>query len=385
MPRPRLLIAIPTLCTLLQPADAQINQLPTPARSKGSVSSSVAIDASLRWLAKHQDKDGRWDSDQFMKHDPKGRKTKGAGKAHYDVGLTGLALLAFLGDGNTMRTGPYRDTIKAAVKFLRNQQGDAGLFGVPETHDFIYNHAIATYAICEAYGLSQYRILKPFAQRGIDFLEKHRNPRGVWRYDARSGDNDTSITSWGILAYRAAADFGLQVNPKANASAIEYLDAVTDPEDGRCGYTTRGQRSSRLAGNHAQDFPAEKSEALTAAGLFLRFMMSQDPDETPVMERAADTLLTSPPAWDDRGGIDFYYWFYGSYAMYQVGGEHWKKWRAAVVPTVLKNQRRDGSASGSWDPVSVWSGGGGRVYSTAMCTLTLQASYRYGRLNKGKK
>ena len=131
--------------------------------------------------------------------------------------------------------------------------------------------------------------------------------------------------------------------------------------------------------------PTLEGEALTAAGLFLRFMMSQDPDETPVMERAADTLLTSPPAWDDRGGIDFYYWFYGSYAMYQVGGEHWKKWRAAVVPTVLKNQRRDGSASGSWDPVSVWSGGGGRVYSTAMCTLTLQASYRYGRLNKGKK
>ena len=68
--------------------------------------------------------------------------------------------------------------------------------------------------------------------------------------------------------------------------------------------------------------------------------------------------------------------------MYQMGGEHWKKWHKAITPPVLSHQRRDGNFTGSWDPVSVWSVAGGRVYATAMCALTLEAVFRYTRLVK---
>ena len=69
-------------------------------------------------------------------------------------------LLAFLGSGNTMRTGPYKDNVKRAVKWLVEQQDDAsGLIGSNASHDFIYGHAIATWALCEAYGLSKYKMI----------------------------------------------------------------------------------------------------------------------------------------------------------------------------------------------------------------------------------
>ena len=38
------------------------------------------------------------------------------GNPVHDVGLTGLATLAFLGDGSTMRSGPYKEVVKSAVK-----------------------------------------------------------------------------------------------------------------------------------------------------------------------------------------------------------------------------------------------------------------------------
>ena len=83
----------------------------------------------------------------------------GRGSVHHDVGVTGLALLAFLGDGSTMRAGPYRKNIKKGIGWLRSQQQENGLFGGNASHDFIYDHAIAAYAMCEAYGLSDYKLL----------------------------------------------------------------------------------------------------------------------------------------------------------------------------------------------------------------------------------
>ncbi|MEW6073959.1 MAG: hypothetical protein AB1726_15365 [Planctomycetota bacterium] len=56
--------------------------------------SREALDRALAWLAAHQDEDGRWDADGFMRHDPDGDRCSGAGVDKGDVGVTGLALLA---------------------------------------------------------------------------------------------------------------------------------------------------------------------------------------------------------------------------------------------------------------------------------------------------
>jgi hypothetical protein len=102
------------------------------------------------------------------------------------------------------------------------------------------------------------------------------------------------------------------------------------------------------------------------------------------MKAAADQLLQLPPVWDARSGaIDHYYWYYASYALFQMGGPRWTAWQKKLEPALLAHQHRDGgnmNLHGSWDPVCVWGEDGGRVYSTAILALTLQANYRYTRL-----
>src|SRR5690606_13155010 len=179
----------------------------------GRTGTVVTLERALQWLKDHQDEDGKWDADDFMKHDVEGEPCDGPGNAVHDVGLTGLALLAFLGDGSTLRSGPYRDVVRKGVKWLREQQDeDTGLFGTANSNEFVYDHAIATLAMVEAYGLSDYKLLRKNAQMGINYLEAHRNPYSVWRYQPRDNANDTSVTGWCVMAYKAAQDFDLDVN-----------------------------------------------------------------------------------------------------------------------------------------------------------------------------
>jgi hypothetical protein len=342
-----------------------------------------AIDAALRWLVAHQDEDGKWDCDGFMKHDVAGEPCTGAGNGVHDVGVTGLALLAFLGDGHSMRAGAHRDVVRRAVRWLREHQNANGRFGSTAASDFVYDHAIAAYAMCEAYGLSQYSTLRPIAQRGLDYLATHRNPYGAWRYQPRDGDSDTSVTGWCVLAMCSGRQWGLAVDANGLALAAQAFDACTSP-DGHCGYQRAGELSARKAGGHAARFPADRTDALTAAGLFCRYFLGQQPEEQPLMRAAADRLQKRLPRWDEQAGtIDHYYWYYATYALFQFGGAHWREWSKALRSAVVATQCKDGNAAGSWDPVDAWGEDGGRVYSTAILALTLEAYYRYTRLVPG--
>ncbi len=88
-----------------------------------------------------------------------------------------------------------------------------------------------------------------------------------------------------------------------------------------------------------------------------------------------------PPRWDPNdGSIDFCYWYFGTLALREIGGDAWTKWQRALLDAVLPNQRTDGEPCdvlGSWDPIDAWGDEGGRVYATAMLALTLEAPYRY--------
>jgi hypothetical protein len=53
----------------------------------------------------------------------------------------------------------------------------------------------------------------------------------------------------------------------------------------------------------------------------------------------------------------------------------------------LLGSQRTGEADdrrGSWDPVDPWAKDGGRLYSTAINTLTLETYYRYPRFTRAK-
>lgn len=345
----------------------------------------IVLDDALSWLAAHQSQDGSWDTDGF--HAQCGAigsvPCDGPGRAGQDVGVTGLALLAFLGKGDTPNEGEYRTQVGKAVRWLRSvQDPDTGLIGDASTHEYLYGHAIATLALCEAYYATESPLLKPTCQKAIYFIQRARNPYGAWRYDVPpTGMNDTSVTGWMVFALKAAEDAGLEVDQGSFDGALSWIDEATDLGSGRVGYNEAGSLSSRITGVN-DHFPPEKGEAMTAVGLLCRVFMGQDdPAKFPVLDRHAELLTRSLPAWDPDGfGTDMYYWYYGTYAMFQLGGKRWKAWEAKLKPAVIESQRSDGDAKGSWDPVGPWGFSGGRVYSTALMALTVEVYFRYGRV-----
>lgn len=120
---------------------------------------------------------------------------------------------------------------------------------------------------------------------------------------------------------------------------------------------------------------------MTAVGLLARIFLGQNPTEVPVMRKHAELLRRSLPVWEPEArGCDMYYWYYGTYAMYQLGGADWEAWNRAMKPAIVATQRGDGDERGSWDPVGPWGSVGGRIYSTALMTLCLEVHFRYGRV-----
>jgi len=337
---------------------------------------SPAVELALTWLAKHQDESGLWDCDEFFKHDPADDRCDGPGGRLYDVGVTGLALCAFLGAGYTDRGNPHAETVRKGLEALQGTQDVNGVFGTRATHSFMYQTAIATLALCEAVNLTHNPKYKQAAKKGIDFLVMARNPFMAWRYEPRGGENDTSVTGWCVCALKAGARAGLEIDPGAFEGARAWVDKMTEPNFGKTGYNFPGGTSARPQG--LQDaFPSERSEAMTAEAIWMRVTCGEDPRKSELIQKGTQLCLELRPEWNvQAGSIDMYFWYYGTLAMMQVGPRECRKWNEALENALLPNQHQKGARRGSWDPVGPWGRDGGRVYSTALMAMALQVAQR---------
>ena len=345
----------------------------------GGERTETAVDLGLEWLKNHQHPDGYWDCDGFMDQ-CRLNQCGGAGYPLYDPGVSGLALLAFLGAGETHKHGRYKKVVKTGLKLLKEIQDAEGCFGERTTNHFTYNHAISALAMAEAYALTASPLFKQSAQSGINFIGKCQNPYLAWRYGVRPGDNDTSVSGWMVMGLKSAKSAGLRVDQAGFDGCAAWLGRVTDPETGRAGYTYRGERASRPP-DIADMYPADKTEALTAVGLLSRIFVGEDPHQSEMIQKGVKVCLKMLPEWgDDPGSIDMYYWYYGTLALFQVGGDGWKVWNQSLKSAVIDHQRLDGDQRGSWDPVGPWGREGGRIYSTSVCVMCMEVYYRYARV-----
>jgi hypothetical protein len=346
-----------------------------------TVRSTTATLNALLWLKNHQSPDGRWDADGFDQQ-CKQSKCTNPGESVYDPGVSGLAMLCFLGAGETHQSGQFKITVREGLKYLRSIQDSEGCFGTRTSQHFQYNHSIAALAMAEAYGMTQSNALRDPAQRGITFVQQSQNPYLAWRYGVRDGDNDTSVTGWMMMALKSGVLSGLEVDKGAFGGALAWVDKMTEPEFGKTGYQQRGGPPARTTAMQ-QRFPANNSESMTAVGVLVRIFSGQATKDDPMIRKGADLMARQLPKWDqDAGTIDFYYWYYGTLAMFQVGGPHWAKWNEAMKTAILDHQRldKDRCDFGSWDAEDPWSPEGGRVYATALNCLCMEVYYRYGRV-----
>lgn len=316
----------------------------------GTEQSEQAVERGLAYLARVQERDGRWTK---IMDDGSGRR----GRDRHDVAYTGLGALCFLGADHTpAKSGPYRQTVEQAMCFLLNQQKkDGDLRGGGD----MYDHGIGAIALAEAAimtGSEEYRVA---AHKAADFIvaAQHRSTGG-WRYTP--GElGDTSVFGWQVMALHSAEQTGFELPGSTRQRAMKWINLVGVEAS-----------TSILAGYQAG---REKTPAMTAEAVFSRVLLEDRLTPRQVRE-LGDFLLRSPPP---SGPKDFYCWYYASLALMQFQGEAWERYNPMLRDHLVKVQRRGGALDGSWDYDDRWGKSAGRIYSTAMATLTLEVYYRF--------
>ncbi len=148
------------------------NSKPVPSKPGAkSRHLEVAIQSGLEFLRLQQSDNGGWSFHNFPAAQD-GSLQDEIAQVHADTAATGLTLMSFLGAGydHFDYGGEYTQEVQAGLDYLVKNQKDNGDLYVPQDaisnrSAALYSHAIATMALCEAYGMTHDPKLKLPAQK----------------------------------------------------------------------------------------------------------------------------------------------------------------------------------------------------------------------------
>lgn len=385
--------------------------------------SENAVELALEWLAKHQRQDGSWCfNHRTGDHSCEACRCGNPGTHPQALnGATAMVLLAYLGAGYTHLEGQYQEQVAAGLRYLiEAQKSDGSLMDMTGR---MYSHGLATFALCEALAMTRYDYHKPdplprgpdtsevdpdhlaqvaagepvadvedpfagaavrleeideasagdlppveldeltyAAQLGITFIEKAQHTRGGWRYTPGEA-GDTSVVGWQMMALKSAYLAGLDVDPRTVKKAVGFLNYVSDDRVGSCyGYTS---------GNKRRNVDLRRSvTATTPIGLLCRMYTGWDHSERGLAVGVARLEKCAKP------GKGMYFYYYATQVMHHYEGPAWETWNGWMRDYLVRTQNRKGSEAGSWFFTGPHDNAG-RLYCTAMATMTLEVYYRY--------
>ena len=339
------------------------------------------IERGLVFLARHQAADGSWHLDEFSQQH-EGYPAEPV-SVRSDTAATALAALAFLGAGYHHQNYQYRKVVGSALDFLVNNQNPRGELYVAQDKESnrvaaLYSHALATIALCEAYGMTQDPNLRDPAQKALDYIVDTQHPeQGGWRYTPGIG-SDTSVTGWMMMALKSGELANLEVPGKAYERIARWLDLAqasrTEPHLYRYNPfapDTDEQRHGR-----------RPTGSMTAVGLLMRLYMGWRRDDQRMIAGADYLMDNLPEMGTARNNLrDTYYWYYATQVMFHMGGTYWEAWNSQLHPLLVETQVTEGPLAGSWNPrlpvPDRWGPHGGRLYVTTMNLLSLEVYYRH--------
>lgn len=378
-------------------------------RFGGDAAINQTIENGLKYLSKTQWPDGRWRFHQQPATLKISQKLQQNGSKKCDTAATALALLSMLGAGYTHQDGAYKEEIQKGLDFLIEHQqtypiiGKNGVKGavgaiydtddVNNVNDSLneyynfrsYAHAMATTALCEAYGMTHDPELLPAAQAAARYIIATQNPRlGGWRYETQGMEgqphieSDTSSSGWQIMALRSAMAAEVlkpdEVIPALN-NAQRWLDRAQNPKTKLFIYNPDNGMDSKYT-----DWK-KTTPAMTAEGLFMQWCINSDLVDS---QQAIPYLLQNAPGrkGDSVYQTDVYYWYYGTAVMFAQKGEAWKTWQSAIMPLLRDSQLpADHPCAGSWDTekptIDKWSNIGGKHYITTMNLMIMEIYIRH--------
>lgn len=364
-------------------------------RYGGNRETESSVEAGLDWLARHQRQDGAWDRIDFGDLCPEDDRCREAANewnnTDADAAVTGLALLAFLGAGNSHEEGPYAEKVLLAVDYLISRQDGRGAFSRADRME-IYNAAIATLALAECLAMTRDPALKAPVQRGVAFLVATQQPCGGWDYtdDRTTGRCDMSITGWVAMALKSAAESGIRPPDRTVLLLTEFVESMTEPQQW-VAYANTG--TGTAIDPDTRTVTRRYGPAMLAVGTLIRRLLGYRAD-SPEVEAQCRSIADEPPdlaklrGEDETGLHSEYYWYYGTLALFMQQGPLWRTWNSSLLDVVLATQDRSLFGNGmrrhcygSWPAYSrnwgKWGRSGGKIYATAIYTLILETYYRY--------
>jgi hypothetical protein len=322
----------------------------------GTDETEAAVKRGLEWLKKHQQPDGRWCLHAFGSlPDCHGQCTHPGILS--DTGGTALAVLPFLAAGSTHLEGEHAPVVSAGLAFLLNSQKSDGGWadgGIVK----MYAHGLSTIALSEAYAMTGDPRFREPIEKAIDIIAEYQDEEGGWRYVAdQIGDN--SVTGWQLMALRSAQSAGIKVPKKMFSRAMAFLDTVQPDK-------------SRGLFSYGEDRPV--TETMTAEGLLSREYGGWAYENLALRAGVAELLRSYMPV---KEKPNMYYWYYATQTLHHVGGKSWEKWNEPMRQILVDLQIKEGHMTGSWTPKAQYDLAGGRLYMTALATLTLEVYYRH--------
>ncbi len=328
----------------------------------GTESSEAAVTKALKWLERHQLPNGAWTfAHQVVCRDPACDHSGSHTKAFN--GATALALLPFLGAGQTQFTGEHKKTVERGLAFLiangkRKNIGGMVCLDYTEPGGSMYSHGLAAIALCEAYAMTEDSRLAGPAQGALNFIMYAQDPRGGgWRYSPRQA-GDTSATGWQIMALKSGYMGHLTVTPASIRGSTLFLDSVQSDGGSLYGYTGP---------------VANRRPATSAVGLLCRMYLGWGKDH-PGIQKGVKHLSAIGVSKND-----IYYNYYAAQVLRQFGGSEWEKFNTELRDWLVAEQSDTGGTKGSWAFKSAGHGTeqGGRLYMTCMATMILEVYYRH--------
>jgi hypothetical protein len=348
-------------------------------RNGGTKQTENSVSGALQWLARHQSEDGHWDTDawalQCDEKKPWERVTK-VRERKWDVRMTGLALMAFLGAGHTHMGGDHPRTVRRGLEWLKKSQVSSGYFSGDHTPR-LYSHAAATIAMCEAFLMTRDCRLRASAQKGVDYMVARQHRGGGWGW--AKDESRTTVSGWYLVALVTAREAGLKVPASAIVRFRSFLDDVTRTEPANQIGTNyellrpKTQVGEALSVVDHDDVASGGNSLSTAIGLWSR-LLSGGEGRDPRVQGAFASLARSLPGVGKTPAKPDERIFFGSQAALMGGGKLWANWNPAMQQGLLSIQVRDKCERGSWKPSDDTHG---RVFSTALGALTLESYYRF--------
>lgn len=318
--------------------------------------SEAAVNAALAYLALHQKNNGSWSMGFTVCQDQCTDACRELDQ--HEIAATGLALLCFLGAGHTPSSSEYGDNVSRAIYFLvqnlKEKTGTVQSYWLGETaKSQMYEHGIATLAICEALQMGEDNSLREACQRAINFIISAQHKRGGWRYHPGQ-PGDLSVVGWQILALKSASAAKLRVPMETLRLSDLFLKESS----------SNGYLFSYSGG--------EPTKSMTAIGNLIRLFRGYSLTDGSII-RAIKYIADKGPSTDD-----VYYNYYATQFMFHAGGKPWESWNFVMREFLISTQVQQGHMAGSWYLTdNAFNREGGRIYVTTMCCLTLEVYYRY--------